>query len=198
MAVQTRPYFMTLEGVDHMVEATGPAQAVRHIVGAALTELRPARGAEVAAWVRAGKDIPIAGQKTPPATAAGDPADDGSESQDDDATEFTAGDAFVWLSDWSTAPSKKIEPIWKRIVASQRMTLEDFDTLRTAVPKFGDALAQGVDDGAGEIGTADIRAHLEDKPMDLAVIVGLIGEAKRAELFEGVVEPLFNPKVESD
>jgi len=183
----TRPYFMTLEGIDHMVEATGPAQAVRHVVGAALTELRPARGAEVAAWVRAGKPIPIAGLKASPSASEEDP---GKPEQFDpvEEAEFTAGDAFTWLSAWSTHPTKASEPIWKRIVSTKRMTLEDFDLLRTDVPKFGEALATGIDGGKGEITVDGLRDHLQEDPMALDVIVGLIGDAKRAELFEPQTE----------
>jgi len=178
MAAQTRPYFMTLDGVDYMVEATGPAQAVRHIVGAALTELRPARGVDVAAWTRAGKDIPIAGQKVAP-TPAAEPA------VVDETPEFSAGDAYAWLAEWSTEPTKKIETVWKRVVSTGVMNLSDFDTLRTAVPKLSEALVAAITpEGSPFIPVDAIRGQIEDAPMELIVVVGAIGEAKRAELFE--------------
>lgn len=63
MAVQTRPYFLIFNNQERMIEATSPAQAVRAIVGAAVTELRPARGAEVSAWLKAGKPMEDASAK---------------------------------------------------------------------------------------------------------------------------------------
>jgi hypothetical protein len=185
MAANTRPYFMTLEGVDHMVEATNPAQAVRHVVGAALTELRPARGAEVAAWVRNGNPIPIAGQKSAaqPHRSEGDFTQATTVYAGDDDAEFTAGDAYCWLADWTTVPQVEIQPLWERVVSTKRMTLEDFDSLRTAVPKLSEMLVELIDGGAGAVTVDGLRAQLEEQPMEIEVVVGLIADAKRAENF---------------
>lgn len=203
MAVQTRPYFITINGVDRMVEATNPAGAVRHVVGAAVTELRPARGAEVAAWVRANRTIEIAGQKaaesspgdtTNGAAQSGEVIAPAGESEaivpegetvvDETVPVFMPEDAKAWLATQICTKGARTE--FDRVLGSGRMTLEQFDIIRTGCAAFADVLVEAVN-GAGT-GPAictvdDLRAQFEDDPATLEFVVGAIGEAKRRELF---------------
>lgn len=171
MAVNTRPYFVTYNGQDRMVQATGPAQAVRHIVGAAVAELRPARGAEVAAWVKAGKDIEEAGQH-PAGVVVG-------------YAEFTGdgqGKAVAsWIADNADDAAKAVD-LLGHIYRSHRLTLESFDLLRAACPAFGEAILIAINDPEGEIITLeDFRGTLEDGTTSAALAVGSVMAAIERE-----------------
>lgn len=61
MAAIQRPYFIVFKGVEYMIEATSPALAIADVVGPDVTELRPARAAEVLAWAKANKPTRVAG-----------------------------------------------------------------------------------------------------------------------------------------
>jgi hypothetical protein len=201
MAVQTRPYYLVYKGNAYMVEAVGPAGAVKHVVGAEITELRPARGSEVAAWHREnpGKSIPIAGKTEPVAPAAGDAASTTQVAVGgtgdlvaDAAAEFTADDAIAWLRETATVES--VIDTFIRVRAEQRMTLAQFDTMRVGCPAFEDAIIAAVSglEGDSELGPVmvdDVRAHLEDQPIPLSVVVGAIGEAVRNEFYVPVEPP---------
>ncbi|MBX9814055.1 MAG: hypothetical protein K2X76_05075 [Sphingomonas sp.] len=61
----TRPYFVTHKGIRRLVEATGPAEAASFVVAAEITELRPARGAEVNDWYKRQLPVDIAEKGKP-------------------------------------------------------------------------------------------------------------------------------------
>jgi hypothetical protein len=190
MAV-TRPYFLTINGVDRMVEAPNPAAAVRHCVGAAVTELRPARGAEVAAWVKAKKEIEEAGKRVADAPAAGGevvyqgdgtaiadlkPGESGALAQP-----FLADDCIDWLTEQG-ATTRGLG-MFGQIRSEQRMTLEQFDVLRTDCPAFAAAIVAAINggDAAHEITVDEIRGQIEEQPFPLDVVVGAIADAKLYE-----------------
>jgi len=191
MAANTRPYFIIYNGVSRMVEAPNPAAAVRHVVGAAVTELRPARGAEVANWVRGNKTIELAGEK--PTTAVDDPT----MSEIKPVERDRSGDALKFFEDWAgfdrEADDNSIESIETvKLFASTHLTgqldLMTFDVLRERAPEFGDALVAAeagvprTDDetyvaavlAATESGLASLRSRLEEQPMAAADVVRAI------------------------
>jgi hypothetical protein len=182
--MSTRPYFIIYEGKPRMVEANSPAVAVHHVVGAAITEIRPARGAEVSAWLRGGKEIEIAGQK---------PADNSQGTLVVEDGGFNANDARAWLVE-QFADMRQAEttlPAFDRMAEQGHMTLEDFEEMRTLSGEFIAAVAEQDPtevDGERFVDIAEISNALKDAPMPFDQVVRLIGEAKRRELFEDVVE----------
>jgi hypothetical protein len=185
MAVPTRPYYVVFNGKKFMVEAPSPAAAVRHIVGAAVTELRPARGSEVSAWHRANRTIEIAGAPRPPELPeAAEPV------------EFMADDAIDWLVEQgATATGLQRFGDMRR---EQRMTLEQFDAIRLDCASFGLAVAEAIAGEDTSIGVDDVRGHLEDQPIAFDVVIGAILDAKRRELFVQPGEPASEPHFPAD
>lgn len=186
MAVQMRPYFIILNGKEHMVEAAQPAAAIQHLIGDAVSELRPARAAEVAAWYRAGKPVQTAvgkpkaaavvestpGIETPPGPNDLVPAQSIIES----SVKFDGGDAMHWFEQ-DKGFTKTARATWDAVVASGRMTLEQFDTLRSTLPAFSSALCFNPAHPEAAIVTDALRVGLGEKSMPVEVIIELIGEA---------------------
>lgn len=179
---KTRPYFLVFKGETHIIDAAQAAQAVQHVVGADVSELRPARAAEVSAWVRAGKEIPIAGEQ---ALAAVESSTDTGGPIDNPASDNLMSDrAASWLLDLEGfSHSESANAAWREIVKNQRMTLENFDVIRTAAPDFSHAIAPfGVALTTDNID--EVRAFLEDSPMTLADVVDAI--EKRVDFEAGM------------
>lgn len=222
MAVPTRPYFIILNNKEHMVEAATQAAAIQHLIGDAVSELRPARATEVLAWHRAGKPVQTAGVKAPNAAVSepgGEPlrdafldqmnnqlasqANDGAvvvgatenaggvadevpqavdpQSIIDSTVKFDGGDAVHWLEQFKGFNNKSVRSTWDSIVASGRMTLEQFDAMREAVGGFTSALAFDRTKPEAPIGVGGLRSRLEEEPMPIEAIIERIGEAVARE-----------------
>lgn len=184
MAANTRPYLVVFNGVHRMVEAPNPAAAVRHVVGAAVTELRPARGAEVAQWARDKKEIEIVG-----ATLAADTT----VAADTSAVTHHAVDrAFTLFNDWagyegsdSSDEARSTVQAFGDLAKTGRMDLMTFDVLRQGAPEFRSAIIALVMkvprtedpdyvaalDRADAEGLARVRAQLEEQPMPFDDVV---------------------------
>lgn len=179
----TRPYLLVYKGEQHIIEATAAAEAVRHVVGEDVTELRSARAAEVSAWVRAGKPIPIAGQK------AEAPATTQSESEDSHPSYKLLA---AWLLNRQKAPRTDrgtqilVEHVGE-IVRSGHMDLDDFDKIRGQCPDFEKAIVWIIEEGAleNENSTAldvdAIRGELEEKPFPLDVVMAALAYPYQGE-----------------
>lgn len=205
MAVNTRPYFIIYNGVPRMVEAPNNASAVRHVVGAAVTELRPARGAEVAAWVRAENKIEVAGEKAVTAAA------DATMPEIAAVTERVDPDPVKFFEDWAgydrAATDNSLEAsetlsLFKTMVSTGQLDLMTFDILRERAPEFGfamiaaeaavprtdDATYVAALDAASESGLASLRARLEEQPMPAADVVrAIITHAGQGDVEEAMV-----------
>lgn len=177
MAANTRPYFIIYDGKHRMVEAANPASAVRHVVGAAVTELRPARGAEVAAWVRESRKIEVAGEKAAPAP----PSLPGMEgAATDDAPQPKEGlgassAALLLLAE--VGPEHNALQIWADVVSMRRIELEQFDRLRVDAPKFVAAMSFNPSTPDRPFSVDEMRVILEDEPLPLDSILRRIGAA---------------------
>lgn len=184
----TRPYFLVFKGEKHIIEAPAAANAVQHVVGADISELRPARAAEVTAWVRAGNPIPVAGEEAAASSVipGGDvatqtPAGDAVVSLDRDG--WDERDALIWVQEQEGfTESAAACQAWGRISSSKRMTLKNFDIIRGAAPSFAEAVAYATT-GAPPTDVEQIRASLEENPMSIDDLVEAIGEAKRRDLY---------------
>lgn len=177
----TRPYFLVFKGEKHIIEAPAAANAVQHVVGADVSELRPARAAEVSAWLRAGNAIPVFGEKTAIAASA-------SAAEPDPAREnYDHHDATNWLIEQpGYSASATACAAWGEVVTSRRMTLEHFDIIRTAAPRFAEAFT--VTGDAPAIPVDAVRETLEDNPASLDDVVHAIGQAKRRDLYAGEMD----------
>lgn len=175
MATNKRPYFVIFNNVERMVEATSPAQAVRHIVGAAVTELRTARGSEVSAWMRGGKEMEDATVKPAPAAAidaATMPEVGKTGTVIPAVPQYTHYDAVAWIDeklgiDPGPGVTEGSQYSAQELIAGVKMrgqlTLEDFDALRVIVPAFAEALS--LYSHFGRTSVDEVRRQLELQPM---------------------------------
>lgn len=175
MATNKRPYFVIFNNVERMVEATSPAQAVRHIVGAAVTELRTARGSEVSAWMRAGKEMEDATIKPAPAAAidaATMPEVGKTGTVIPAVPQYTHYDAIAWIDEKlginpgagvTEGPQFTAQETIAKVKATGLMTLEQFDELRVIVPAFAEALS--LYSHLGRASVDEIRRHVDQDPM---------------------------------
>jgi hypothetical protein len=186
----TRPYYIDFNGTVNMVEATSPAAAVRHVVGGDIREIRPARGAEVMAWTRAGKDIVIAGTKavvTPTETAVvADETVDIIPSKYAQLAdpEFTIGQVVVLVEKGSDYDPAALTAI-NAVKSEGRMTLENFDIIRTTYPEFVLPICQiplGSPIALNNID--DMRAQLEQEPMSAQEVADRVMGYAQAEAAE--------------
>lgn len=177
----TRPYWLVYKGVPHIIDATGAAEAVRHIVDEDITELRAARASEVSAWTRAGKPIPLAGQKSKPvkpeadtANLPGFPNEAGKQ-----LIEWLLENAPKGLSD------KQVREIIDHatvIAVNGQMTLENFDAVRALCPIFEKAVVwvidmQRIENSSGssvEVTTDDVRGELEEAAFPIDVVMAAL------------------------
>ena len=166
MAAEKRPYKITFNGTEHMVEATGPAQAVRHVVGASVTELRAAKGAEVAAWVRSGKTIEVAADKI---VAAPVPATEQPVSAPP-SEGLSDGEFYEWMLNFVDPRSDTVK-LWQEIVSRQQMTLDQFDQLRAKLPVVNEVFA---DENSAVLSVDAFRARLEEQPMSLLELLSFV------------------------
>jgi hypothetical protein len=177
MATNKRPYFVIFNGKERMVEATSPAMAVRHIVGAAVTELRTARGSEVSAWMRGGKEMEDATIKAAPAAAIDEatmPEVGKAGTLIPAVPQYTHCDVPDWIDKMLgikpgdvlaiDGPCARAQDIAATVVASG-LTLEQFDELRVIVPAFAEALS--LYSHLGRASVDELRSYLEQKPMTL-------------------------------
>jgi hypothetical protein len=134
MAAKTRPYKIVWKGETRMVEATSAAQAAAYVVGIEISELRAATPTEVVAWMRAGNEVPVAGDDLAraPTPTKPDPA----------RTEFDADDAEHWLREKlgtiDSLPKQVAEEAFVDARATGFLTLEQFTKISVAVPAFGE------------------------------------------------------------
>lgn len=184
----TRPYFLVFKGETYIIDAPSSALAVQHVVGADIAELRPARAAEVSAWVREGKPIPVAGEKVAAAVTTADPGVAKEPPVD-------VADVAAWLADQiSDSPAAATGPVtsaWQRIVTSKRMTLEDFDIIRVAAPAFAEACAHATT-GPAATDVEQIRASLEENPMAINDLVEAV--EKVMKLDEAIITDRDGPR----
>lgn len=184
MAATTRPYLCIFNGKAHMVDAKDPGAVVRHIVGAAVTELRPARASEVAQWARENKPIETAGVAAPVVSGDAVAADQTA------APQFTVSDAWDWLDAQmgvgngevlTPTQDTAVRAINAAITAGQ-MSLMQFDEARAAIPALADAIAVKLSGGDGALDNA--RAMIEEQPIAFALVLEAIGDQKRRELYQ--------------
>lgn len=207
MAVPTRPYFIILNEKEHMVEASTQAAAIQHLIGGQVSELRPARATEVLAWNRAGKLVQTAGAKPAPAPSATEStpgvarepgetdlvtvpltpeeiaaAEAGPTAQQiiDSTVKFDGGDAIRWLEQ-DVGFNKSARATWDSIVASGRMTLEQFDAMRKTCGSFVAAVAFDPMQGNMAINVDNVRSSLETAPMPIETVIETIGDAVTRE-----------------
>jgi hypothetical protein len=181
---ETRPYYIDFNGTVHMVEATSPAAAVRHVVGGDIREIRPARGSEVMAWTRANKDIVIAGTKAVVA-----PAETVVVTNDDTVpmkaiSEFSIGQVVVLVEKGSDYDPAALTAI-NTVKSEGRMTLENFDIIRTTYPEFVLPICQiplGSPIALNNID--DMRAQLEQEPMSAQEVADRVMGYAQAEAAE--------------
>lgn len=163
-----RPYFVTFNGDRHLVEAPNPEKAIQHVVGAGITELRPARANEVTAWVRAGKPIAEIGKSA---------TEEKPTFQFEDARFWIADQvgiaAGVHVSDEQAAAIQVFDAIWE----DGKMTAEQFDLLCASVPNFRGAVVNDID-----ITGADM-VSLGTLPMGSDVLLQFIACRKQQELW---------------
>ena len=183
----TRPYLLVYKGEQHIIEATAAAEAVRHVVGEDVTELRSARAAEVSAWVRAGKPIPIAGQKSESAATTQ------SESEPLDPAYSESGKLLAtWFLNRQAPPrtdigTRILVERAAKIVRDGNMDLADFDAVRGQCPDFEKAIVWIIEEGAleNENSTAldvdAIRGELEEKPFPLDVVMAALAYPYQGE-----------------
>lgn len=169
----TRPYWLVYKGVEHIIEAGNPAAAVQHVVDTDITELRAARAAEVTAWIRAGKDIPIAGAK-PVEKSAPDASPDSWKPSDEQRGELSS-----WLIGEAAADDTKvlIKALGK-MFDEGHMSLESFDAIRGFAPAFETAILGAInilaDPGNVDehVDLEQVRGSLEEKPYPLSIVFG--------------------------
>lgn len=154
MAANARAYFITYKGLRRLVTASGPAVAATHVVGADITELRPASGAEVNQWYRAGHAVDVAGEKdrtlTPGVIVVAVP--DPSTPTGQDVTAMVAGsfstdDARDWLIMSLREAEENVRhggiEIFDQMARRGTMERHDLSALRLIAPDFVDAIAAG-------------------------------------------------------
>lgn len=179
----TRPYWLVYKGVPHIIEATGAAEAVRHIVDQDITELRSARASEVSAWTREGKLIPVAGQKAESAKPADAPQDANLPGFPNEAGKHL----IEWLLEYAPKglSDKQVREIIDHatvIAVEQKMTLENFDAVRALCPVFEKAVVwvidmQRIDNSEGssvEVTTDDVRGELEEGAFPIDVVMAAL------------------------
>lgn len=181
----TRPYLIEIRGTQRMIEAAGPAEAVRHAVGADVTVLRPARGSEVAAWVRDKKEIEVAGDRK---AVGGDRSQLMIEHQpagrSASVLPMSPEDAWSWIAGQPGDMTGALTA-WTTMLREGRVTLASFDQLRGCVGAFGDAVARNwtltasVD--VSPIGMDDVRAYLADHPLPLPDLLEIFATQIRNE-----------------
>lgn len=181
---ETRPYYINFNGAVHMIEAPSPAAAVRHVVGGDIREIRVARGSEVLAWTRAGNDVVIAGTKVPAVAAA--PAETAVISEvvttrNADAPEFSIGQVVVLVEKGSDYDPAALTAI-NAVKSEGRMTLENFDIIRTTYPEFVLPICDISLDVPITLGDIDaMRAQLEQEPMSAQEVADRVMGRAQAE-----------------
>ncbi len=184
----TRPYRLVFKGETYIIEAPGAAHAVQHVVGADISELRPARAAEVSAWIRDGKTIPIAGEKAAVADATMPEVgadriplmEPGAKIEATAlAPEWTDADVAAWLL--AHGATEATLATWAKCVGEQRVTLEHYDIIRCEVEEFGARLAPPVH-ADSDACVAEYRGVLEDNPLLLHVAIAVLEKTVREDL----------------
>jgi hypothetical protein len=178
----TRPYLLIYKGKKHIIEAANAALAVHHVVGADISELRPARAAEVTQWMREKNEIPVADGKrvdvagvvesTPGVEAKPDPANDlivAKNGSDADRAllwfEMAAG--FDRTDEANTTSAAETVGVFARMHPRGVLDLMTFDVLRQRVPAFGELLVAGTVSNTVDA----LRARLEEQPMTFDAVV---------------------------
>lgn len=165
----TRPYWLVYKGEPHIIEATSPAAAVHHVVGADITELRAARASEVLDWSRKNKAIPVAGVKAP------------------ESMESPPSQGSVKVGEWLLANAEtKNDDATKSMLSAlgyaygsteQALTLEQFDIICAACPLFGDAIVAAIaaeGETPLEMTLSDVRGVIEEAPVTIDVVEGAV------------------------
>lgn len=166
--MSNRPYYIVHNGVPRMIEASSPAQAVRHAVGAAITELRPARGGEVLAWQKSGKPFEDANAPQPAPEADEDLPTKGKGWGNDgythaDVIAFVQEKMGVDDSTVMTDEQSKAMAILHTARVADQLTLEQYDELRPLCRAFTEALS--LYSFLGRASVDEVRRHLEAEPM---------------------------------
>lgn len=185
----TRPYFVTHKGIRRLVEATGPAEAASHVVAAEISELRAARGAEVAEWYKLQRPVDTAGSKEP--LSAGVPTAPLLQHQPitearQNVTPFTADHAHSWLiaklMPLDHRVAQGVLEIWDAMHRRGTMEQHDLQALRALWPDFIEIMAAGHGRSMIEL---EISA---EESFDFQDVVNAIERAARREQF-GHVAP---------
>lgn len=181
MAASARPYFVTFNGARRLIEASSPAAAVAHAAGVLVSELRPARAAEVSHWYRDQHPIDVAGDETRP-LSPGIPVA-GAEFAPVPVAPFSLVDAREWVGrQFVAVPTGMVDKarastleIFDAMAIRGTMELHDFQALRTLCPPLVGAIAAGQ-------GVETIEAAMfDDESIDFQDIVTAIDVRARRE-----------------
>lgn len=181
MAASARPYFVTFNGVRRLIEAGSPAAAVAHAAGVLVSELRPARAAEVSHWYRDQHPIDVAGDDARP-LSPGLPVP-GAVPSPVPAQAFAVIDAREWVQRQFVPVAVGMVDkcfigtleIFDAMAIRGTMELHDFQALRTLCPPLVDAVAAGQ-------GVESIEAAMfDDESIDFQDIVTAIGVRARRD-----------------
>ena len=206
----TRPYFVTHKGIRRMVEATGPAEAVSHVVASEISELRAARGAEVADWFKLQRPVDVAGSDQPLSAGvttapllqhlpAGDqpaPRRDVLLARFEPVQPFTADHAHSWLIakllPLDHRVAQGVLEIWDAMHKRGTMEQHDLAALRALWPDFVEIMAAGHGRSMIEL---EIAA---DESFDFQDVVNAIERAARREQFGATGRVVMGVDLASD